>query len=213
MEYKSISLADQVFDRLEADILSGKYQRGEIITELQLCSELGVSRTPVREALRRLFQERLIEDSPRGTVVMGITRKDFEDMSAIRLRIEGLAVRGFMENMNAENLRELKEAIAFQEFYLTRGDADQLKTLDGRFHEVIYRHCGSTILRDTLLPLHRKVQKFRRASLMEPTRAEKSVQEHKDICQAIEDGNADLAEKLMNEHVHNAMKNIMDKEL
>lgn len=213
MEYKSVSLADQVFDRLEADILSGKYQRGEIITELQLCSELGVSRTPVREALRRLFQERLIEDSPRGTVVMGITRKDFEDMSAIRLRIEGLAVRGFMENMNGENLKELKEAIAFQEFYLTRGDADQLKTLDGRFHEVIYRHCGSTILRDTLLPLHRKVQKFRRASLMEPTRAEKSVREHKAICQAIEDGDADLAEKLMNEHVHNAMKNIMDKEL
>lgn len=213
MEYKTVSLADQVFDRLEADILSGKYQRGEIITELQLCTELGVSRTPVREALRRLFQERLIEDSPRGTVVLGITRKDFEDMSAIRLRIEGLAVEGFMENMNPENLRELKEAIDFQEFYLTRGDADQLKTLDGRFHEVIYRHCGSTILRDTLLPLHRKVQKFRRAALMEPTRAEKSVHEHKAIYRAIESGDVNLAEKLMNEHVDNAMRNIMDKEL
>ncbi len=213
MEYKTVSLADQVFDRLEADILSGKYQRGEIITELQLCNELGVSRTPVREALRRLFQERLIEDSPKGTVVLGISRKDFEDMSAIRLRIEGLAVRGFMENMNAENLKELKEAIDFQEFYLTRGDADQLKTLDGRFHEVIYRHCGSTILRDTLLPLHRKVQKFRRAALTEPTRAEKSVHEHRAICKAIEAGDVDLAEQLMNEHVGNAMRNIMDKEM
>ena len=67
MEYRTVSLADQVFERLENDILSGKYQRGEIITELQLCSELGVSRTPVREALRRLFQEHLIEDSPKGT--------------------------------------------------------------------------------------------------------------------------------------------------
>ena len=63
MEYKTISLADQVFERLEADILSGKYQRGEVITELRLCAELGVSRTPVREALRRLLQEHLIEES------------------------------------------------------------------------------------------------------------------------------------------------------
>ena len=63
MEYKTVSLADQVFERLEADILSGRYKRGEAITEMQLCSELGVSRTPVREALRRLYQEHLIEDN------------------------------------------------------------------------------------------------------------------------------------------------------
>ena len=56
VEYKTVSLADQVFERLEAEILSGKYQRGEVVTELQLCAELGVSRTPVREALRRLSQ-------------------------------------------------------------------------------------------------------------------------------------------------------------
>ena len=105
MEYRTVSLADQVFERLENDILSGKYQRGEIITELQLCSELGVSRTPVREALRRLFQEHLIEDSPKGTQVLGISRKDFEDMSAIRLRIEGLAVRGFIENADEDSLK------------------------------------------------------------------------------------------------------------
>ena len=138
MEYRTVSLADQVFERLENDILSGKYQRGEIITELQLCSELGVSRTPVREALRRLFQEHLIEDSPKGTQVLGISRKDFEDMSAIRLRIEGLAVRGFIENADEDSLKELKEAIDFQEFYLSRKDAEHLKMLDGRFHEIIY---------------------------------------------------------------------------
>lgn len=213
MEYRTVSLADQVFERLEADILSGKYQRGEIITELQLCSELGVSRTPVREALRRLFQEHLIEDSPKGTMVLGISRKDFEDMSAIRLRIEGLAVRGFIENASEDNLKELNEAIDFQEFYLDRKDADHLKMLDGRFHEIIYNHCGSMILRDTLLPLHKKVQKFRRAALTEPVRAEKSVHEHRAIYRAIAAGDADLAEQLMNEHVGNALKNIMNKEM
>lgn len=212
MEYKTVSLADQVFERLEADILSGKYPRGKIVTELQLCAELGVSRTPVREALRRLFQEHLIEDTPKGTMVLGISRKDFEDMSAIRLRIEGLAVRGFIENLDADSLKELKEAVDFQEFYLGRKDADHLKMLDGRFHEIIYRHCGSMILRDTLLPLHKKVQKFRQAALTEPARAEKSVSEHRALYEAIAARDLDLAERLMNEHVGNAMKNIMDKE-
>ena len=213
VEYRSVSLADQVFDRLEADILSGRYPRGAVITELQLCAELGVSRTPVREALRRLFQEHLIEEGPKGTVVLGITRKDFEDMSAIRLRIEGLAVRGFMAQMDEDSLKELKEAIDFQDFYLGRKDADHLKMLDGRFHEIIYRRCGSMILQDTLLPLHKKVQKFRQAALTEPTRAEKSVHEHRAIYDAIAARDADLAERLMNEHVANAMKNIMDKEM
>ncbi len=213
MEYKTVSLADQVFERLEADILSGKYQRGEVITELRLCAELGVSRTPVREALRRLLQEHLIEESGKGTVVMGISRKDFEDMCAIRLRIEGLAVRGFIEHKTEESMRELKEALDFQEFYLSRSDADHMKTMDGRFHETIYSHCGSAILRDTLSPLHKKVQKYRRLSIEQSGRAAKSVEEHRAIYNAIEAGDADLAEKLMAEHVNNAMHTIVDKEI
>ena len=213
MEYKTVSLADQVFERLEADILSGKYQRGEVITELRLCAELGVSRTPVREALRRLLQEHLIEESGKGTVVMGISRKDFEDMCAIRLRIEGLAVRGFIEHKTEESMRELKEALDFQEFYLSRSDADHMKTMDGRFHETIYSHCGSAILRDTLSPLHKKVQKYRRLSIEQSGRAVKSVEEHRAIYSAIEAGDADLAEKLMAEHVNNAMHTIVDKEI
>ena len=213
MEYKTISLADQVFERLEADILSGKYQRGEVITELRLCAELGVSRTPVREALRRLLQEHLIEESGKGTVVMGISRKDFEDMCAIRLRIEGLAVRGFIEHKTEEGMHELKEALYFQEFYLARSDADHMKIMDGRFHEAIYNHCGSAILRDTLSPLHKKVQKYRRLSIEQSGRAAKSVEEHRAIYNAIEAGDADLAERLMAEHVNNAMHTIVDKEI
>ena len=213
MEYKTVSLADQVFERLEADILSGKYQRGEYITELRLCAELGVSRTPVREALRRLSQEHLIEETAKGTMVLGITRKDFEDMCAIRIRIEGLAVRGFIEHLTEDALRELREAIDFQEFYLTKSDADHLRIMDTRFHETIYNHCGSTILRDTLAPLHKKVQKFRRQSMQERTRAVKSVEEHRAIYEAIAARDSKRAEALMAEHVENALKNIMEKEL
>ena len=206
MDYKTVSLSDQVFEHLESNILSGRYQRGEIITELQLCSELGVSRTPIREALRRLFQEHLIEDSPRGTMVLGITPKDFEDMSEIRLRIEDLAVRGFVEHSDADSLKALNEAVDFQEFYLARGDIDQLKALDGRFHEIIYAGCGSMILRDTLSPLHKKIQQYRRNALRTPQRAAHSVREHREILQAIQQRDADLAAERMKQHIQNAMQ-------
>lgn len=208
MEYRPVSLADQVFERLEGEILGGKYQRGDIVTELQLCADLGVSRTPVREALRRLASEHLIEDSPRGTMVLGVSQQDFEDMCAIRLRIEGLAVRRFIENETDESLRVLREAVELQEFYLNRSDPDHIRAQDTRFHELIYRNCGSTILCDTLSVLHKKVQKFRRISIERPGRAQLSVQEHRQIYDAIAAKDADLAERLMNEHVGHAMKAI-----
>ena len=211
-DYKTVSLSDQVFERLEDDILSGKYERGEIITELQLCAELGVSRTPVREALRRLFQEHLVEDTPKGTMVLGITPKDFRDMSEIRLRIEELAVRGFVENATPDTLKELNEAVDFQEFYLARGDVDQLKSLDGRFHEIIYAGCGSMILRDTLSPLHKKIQQYRRNALRTPERAAHSVREHKEILEAIQNRDADLAADRMAKHILHAMDRALSKE-
>ena len=205
IDYKTVSLSDQVFDKLETDILSGKYQRGQIVTELQLCSELGVSRTPVREALRRLFQEHLIEDTPKGTMVLGITPKDYLDMSEIRLRIEELAVRGFVATASQDSLKELKEAVDFQEFYLTRGDVDHLRALDGRFHEIIYAGCGSRVLQDTLAPLHKKIQQYRHNALQAPLRARNSVQEHKAILEAIIAHDADGAVEYMKQHIGNAM--------
>ena len=90
-EHKTISIADQIFEQLERDILTGKYQRGEVLSEMRLSAELGVSRTPIREALRRLEQENILSDSGRGAVVVGISREDMLDMYEIRVRIEGRA--------------------------------------------------------------------------------------------------------------------------
>ncbi len=212
MDYRTVSLSDQVFEHLESDILSGRYKRGDIVTELQLCAELGVSRTPIREALRRLFQEHLVEDTPKGTMVLGITPKDYRDMSEIRLRIEDLAVKGFIDNADADSLKALNEAVEFQEFYLSREDVDQLKALDGRFHEIIYAGCGSMILRDTLSPLHKKIQQYRRNALRTPERATHSVQEHRQILEAIRAKDADLAAARMRDHIMNAMNRALTEE-
>ena len=138
-------------------------------------------------------------------MVLGITPRDFRDMSEIRLRIEELAVRGFVANAGEDNLKALNEAVDFQEFYLARSDIDQLKALDGRFHEIIYAGCGSMILKDTLSPLHKKIQQYRRNALRTPDRAAHSVREHREILQAIQARDADLAAERMNQHIRNAL--------
>ncbi len=211
LEHKTISLAEQVFERLENDILTGKYQRGEILTELKLVTDLGVSRTPVREALHRLEQEHIIEITPKGILILGVTEQDLKDIFAVRLRIEGMASYFAAQNMTAEQLVELKETLELQEFYVIKQDPERIKTMDSRFHQLIYRYCGSAVLNDTLLPLHKKVQKYRRASVEDNSRAQQSAREHRAIFEAIEARNAALAEKHTTEHIANAADHILNK--
>ena len=106
--FKSTSLADQVFDKLENDIIQGVYPKGEILTELKLVEQLGVSRTPIRDALRRLEQERLIADTGKGSLVLGITDDDLLDIMNIRERIEGLVAYYAAQNITPEGAAELK---------------------------------------------------------------------------------------------------------
>ncbi len=212
IEHKTVSLADQVFDHLENDILSGKYQRGEILTESKLSAELGVSRTPIREALRRLEQEHIIEESGKGSVVIGINEKDLEDIFMIRKSLECQVAALAAKNRTEEQLKQLREALEFQEFYLNKKDPDQIKLMDSRFHETLYKLSGSTAFYDTLVPLHKKIQKYRRASVTNSSRAEASVAEHRKIYEAIEAKNTALAAKYASEHVENAYKHIMRRD-
>ncbi len=209
MEHKTVSLADQVFERLETDILSGKYQKGEVLTELKLTAELGVSRTPVREALRRLQAEHIIEEGARGMVVMGISKQDLEDIFEIRSLLEGKAARLAAANITPDQLKELKDVVDLQEFWVNKGDPDHIKGLDSRFHELIYHFSGSMIYCDTLIPLHKKTQKYRRVSVENRSRAEQSMIEHRAVYNAIEAGDGELAERLLVDHIRNAAANIL----
>lgn len=212
IEHKSISLADQVFEHLETDILSGKYQKGESLTESKLSAELGVSRTPIREALKRLEQEHLIEESPKGMTIVGISKKDLDDIFKIRGALEGKAAEMAAKNHTEEQLSIVREALEFQEFYLVKHDPDRIKSMDSRFHETIYKMSGSTVFYDVLVPLHKKLLKYRKASVSESSRAEASVAEHRAIYEAIAARDGELASKLTIEHLNNAYKNMIKKE-
>lgn len=208
-EHKSVSLADCVFDKLENDILSGKYPYGKVLTESRLSEELQVSRTPVREAIRRLEQEDLVRVTGKGLVVQGITKEDIKDIFEIRIRIEGIAAAYSAKRMTDEQKAKLKEILDLQEFYVTKTDAEHVQYQDREFHEIIYAGCGSVALQSTLVPLHRKSQKYRRDSVEKQMRAEASSKEHQAIYKAIAAGDAKKADELMVLHIKNALKSIL----
>ena len=144
-------------------------------------------------------------------MILGVTEQDLKDIFAIRLRIEGMSSAFAAENMTKEQLAELKETLELQEFYVGKQDPERIKTMDSKFHRLIYRYCGSAVLKDTLLPLHKKVQKYRRASVEDNSRAQQSAREHRAIYEAIEARNAALAEKYTTEHIANAADHILNK--
>ena len=208
-EFKSVSLADQVFEKLENDIIHGVYPRGEILTELKLVEQLGVSRTPIREALRRLEHERLIKDSGKGSIVLGITLEDLIDIMNIRQQIEGLAAYYTVLNITPDELAELQRISELQDFYYAKQDMERLRQMDDRFHDAIYRFSDRSVICDTLRPLHRKTQRYRKLSLDNPTRLSESIDEHKHILAAIMDKNAELAAELTTKHIANAKEHMI----
>lgn len=209
-EFHTASLADQVFDKLETDIILGVYPKGELLTEMKLVEQLGVSRTPIREALRRLEQEHLIAESGKGSVVLGITEEDLMDIMDIRIRVEGLASYYATKNITEEGLKELAHAVDLQDYYCGKHDWEHLHQLDDKFHDLICSLCHRTVLTDTIRPLHRKIKRYRRASMERSARTPHMISEHREIYNAIAAGDAELAERLTVAHIENAKKNMLE---
>lgn len=210
--HQELSLSGRVFHKLRGDILKGKYKENDELREVTLGKELGVSRTPVREALRQLELEGLVRIIPnKGAYVTGISQKDVKDIYIIRSMLEGLCARWATENITEEQLQELDEIILLSEFHMKRdsvNSVDHVTEMDGRFHAVLYEACDSKILSHVLTDFHKYVMSARRASVVSEERARKSVREHKQILRAIRDRDADLAEQLANEHILHVIENL-----
>lgn len=206
------SLRGRVFSQLENDILNGKYQTGDSLIETKLSDELGVSRTPIREAIRQLEHEGLVQAIPnKGAIVKGVSLQDIEDIYTIRMMIEGLAARWAAEKITSEELDELYEAVELEEFYTTKNDTEHLLKFDSKFHDIIFKASKSKPLTHMLSTFHHYVQRARNISISSPGRAQKVLDEHKAILKAIAEHNSETAEKLTTEHVRNASINILKK--
>ena len=204
------SLRGRVFNKLREDILSGIYEDYEELREVAISEEMGVSRTPVREAFRQLELEGLIQIVPnKGAYVTGITEKDVKDIYAIRSLLEGLCARWATKNITKEQLEELEENVYLATFHARKGHYEQLSQLDNRFHDVLYEACNSKMLEHLLKEYHQYVARVRKKTLSTENRGNKSNEEHEGIMEAIKAGDANLAEQLANRHMINAYENMV----
>lgn len=208
------SLRGRVFNRIREDILSGKYQQDEELKENTIGLELGVSRTPVREALRQLELEGLVNIIPnKGAYVTGISEKDIHDIYVIRSYLEGLCAKWACKNITEQQLVELEEVIYLSEFHMKKEHYEQILELDNKFHELIYEASGSKILEHVLSDFHHYVQRMRKITLSRMERVSHSNAEHTAILEAIRKRDGELAEKLAHEHIIQTIQNISNQGL
>lgn len=203
------SLRGRVFNYIREGILSGRYGENEELKENTIGAELGVSRTPVREALRQLELSGLVNIIPnKGAYVTGISAKDAHDIYVIRSYLEGLCARWACENITEEQINAIEEVIFLSEFHTKKGHYDQIVELDSKFHNLIYDACGSKILEHELTVFHHYVERIRKITLSMEERAVRSNAEHTAILNAIRERNGELAEKLAHEHIICTIENI-----
>ncbi len=205
------SLRGKVYDRIRENILNGVYKEHEELKEATLGEQMGVSRTPVREALRQLELEGLVEIIPnKGARVTGITPKDIEDIYQIRYLLEGLCARWATEHITEEQLEKMEEILYLTEFHAKKENHAQVYDLDSQFHELMYEASGSKLLNNILSDFHMYVTRIRKISLSSSSRSKNSTEEHRAILDAIKAHDGDLAEKCAHDHVTSTIKNNHD---
>lgn len=208
------SLQGVVFNQLREAILSGKYKENDELREVAIGNELGVSRTPVREALRQLELEGLIQIIPnKGAYVIGISHKDLKDIYEMRARLEGLCARWAAKNANREYIERLEENIDLSDFHLLKQKYDKVLELDNEFHNILYDMADSKMLYRTLSDFHHYLEVIRKKTLSSYDRVTHCVKEHRDIVEAIKTGDKDSAEQLAILHIKNTIKNIEEHNL
>lgn len=200
------SLRGQVFQRIREDILSGVYQENEELREATLGKELGVSRTPVREALRQLELEGLVRIIPnKGAYVTGITPKDVHDIYNMRLLLEQMCARWATEHITEEQLDEMDEILLLSDYHFKKKHFEQLSDLDGQFHGILYAASGSRFLQHELSGFHKYVQMSRQISAENEERAKKSLAEHGALLAALHERDAEKAEEAVRVHILRVM--------
>lgn len=209
MSEEKYSLGQQVFHTIREGILSGKYARNEELRESAIGEELGVSRTPVREALRQLELEGLVEIIPnKGAFVVGLSAADIHDIYEIRSVLEGLCAKRAALYATDEQLEALEEIMCLSDFHVQKGHFDQLVELDNRFHEQMYLASKSKMLEHVLSDFHHYVERVRRVTLHDPKRSVESNEEHRQILDALKERDEKKAEQLANHHLMNTIENI-----
>ncbi|MDD4568620.1 MAG: GntR family transcriptional regulator [Tepidanaerobacteraceae bacterium] len=204
-------LRDLVFSAMREAILNGRLKPGERLMEVQMAEEMGVSRTPVREAIRKLELEGLVVMVPRkGAYVAGLTLKDVADVFEIRGSLEGLAAALAAERITDEEIKNLDRVLKDISSAGEKGDIETIIKKDVEFHQVLFKSSRNERLAQIINNLKEQIDRFRAQSFNNPARLKSVILEHKRILDAIKQGDTENAEKLAKEHIYEVEYNVMN---
>jgi DNA-binding GntR family transcriptional regulator len=203
-------LRNDVYKKLRNDILDHVYKDGESLTESKITKDLGVSRTPIREAFAQLHADGLVDVVPnKGVTVRGINGNDIKDIYDVRAHIENLAVKKACMNANDENLNLLEEIISSEMNQIQENDLYGFLESDDRFHYTIMQLSGSYLYIHLLTSMLEHTRVARKTSVSNVGRIDKSYGEHKEIYESIRTRNCRKAQALMRKHLMNAKKSFI----
>ena len=201
---KYMPLRDVVFYTLRQAILKGEMEPGERLMEIQLAKKLGVSRTPIREAIRKLELEGLVIMIPRrGAEVAGITEKALRDVLEVRRSLEELAIELAVARMKEDDIKALEAArIEFREA-LNTNDMIRIAQADEKFHDVIYAGTYNDKLVQLLNNLRDQIYRYRLEYIKDVGKRQLILIEHENILNAVKTRNLELGRRAMREHIDN----------
>lgn len=206
-----LPLRDVVFKTLRQAILRGELKPGERLMEIRLANKLGVSRTPIREAIRKLELEGLVVMVPRkGAEVADITEKSLRDVLEVRKALEELSVKLACDRITEEQIEELEQAAQEFKKILKSSDITEIAEADVHFHDVIYRAAENQRLMQLLSNLSEQMYRYRIEYLKNPDVHEKLLSEHEEIIRNIKNHEKESAVRITCEHIDNQVRAISD---
>lgn len=195
-------LREVVCETLREAIRTGVLKPGERLMEIQLAEELGVSRTPVREAIRKLELEGYVIMMPRrGTYVANLSIRDVNEVFEIRTSLDSLASGLAAERITDEELERLERLLVSISEYIEQNDMDKIVETDTEFHDLLYQASRNTRLVGIIFNLREQLTRFRATSMAYPGRLKETLEEHTRIVEAIAQGDVQLAQKAAEDHM------------
>ena len=205
-----LPLRDVVFNTLRKAILTGKLKPGERLMEVHLASRLGVSRTPIREAIRKLELEGLVIMIPRrGAEVAQITEKSLKDVLEVRRALDALSVELACDRITEEEIRSLKDACDEFENAVKGKEVSVIAKADVALHDIIVQAAGNQRLQQLVNNLAEQMYRYRFVYIKDESQHEKLIAEHKEIYESIANRDKERASKAAKIHIDNQEKSII----
>ena len=203
-------LREAVCETLRDAIRKGILEPGERLMEVQLAEELGISRTPVREAIRKLEQEGYVIMMPRrGTYVSDISTNDVKEIFEIRSALESLATGLAARRIEPEELETLQNLLVEIEGYIEKNDIEKIVETDIKFHGLLYQVSRNERLVNIINNLKEQLARFRTLSMSYPGRLQETLEEHSEMVEAIANGDVSAARDAAEHHMERAEKTLL----